>query len=69
MSEPNHAFWRKLILPEEERDLLWDGKGYRWFRSPNVVPIEQWRRERTRPENGGTMPPNPAKRAPRCGEK
>jgi hypothetical protein len=44
-----HAFWRKLILPEEDRRHLtataWDGKGYRWFRSPNVIPIEQWRRE------------------------
>jgi hypothetical protein len=39
-----HAFWRKLILPQEDRDTLWEGKGYRWFRSPNVIPIEQWRR-------------------------
>ena len=39
-----HAFWRKLILPQEDRSTPWDGKGYRWFRSPNIVPIEQWRR-------------------------
>jgi hypothetical protein len=38
------AFWRKLILPQEDRSTPWEGKGYRWFRSPNVVPIEQWRR-------------------------
>ncbi len=42
-------FWRKFALPEEDRLLLdpgytWAGIGYRWFRSPNVVPIEQWRR-------------------------
>ncbi len=38
------AFWRKLVLPQEDRSTPWEGKGYRWFRSPNVVPIEQWRR-------------------------
>jgi hypothetical protein len=40
------AFWRKLILPQEERDRPWEGKGYRWFRSPNVIPLEQWRKRR-----------------------
>jgi hypothetical protein len=43
------AFWRKLILPEEDRRLLpgykWAG-GYRWFRSPNVIPIERAREAR-----------------------
>jgi hypothetical protein len=44
------AFWQRLILPEEDRRRLfpetaWSG-GYRWFRSPNVVPIEQWRRRK-----------------------
>src|SRR5215469_3028335 len=32
------AFWRKLVLPQEERMRLgipWHG-GYRWFRSPNA---------------------------------
>jgi hypothetical protein len=41
------AFLRKLILPQEDcmrLGILWYG-GYRWFRSPNVVPIEQWRRK------------------------
>ena len=44
------AFWRKLILPQEDRRTPWEGKGYRWFRSPNVIPIEQWHRRR----NGDT---------------
>jgi hypothetical protein len=34
---------------EEDRHLYtsepWRG-GFRWFRSPNVVPIERWRRTR-----------------------
>jgi hypothetical protein len=42
---PSHrdedAFWRKLILPQEDRETPWDGKGYRWFRSPIIVSIEQ----------------------------
>jgi hypothetical protein len=39
------AFWRRLILPEEDKDRPWDGIGYRWFRSKNVVPLEQYRRD------------------------
>jgi hypothetical protein len=42
-------FLRKLTFPEEDRHLFttapWQG-GFRWFKSPNVVPIEQWRRKR-----------------------
>jgi hypothetical protein len=42
-------FWQKLILPEDDpRRRLgapWRG-GYRWFRSPNVVPIERYRNKR-----------------------
>ena len=38
------AFWQKLTLPEEEEDCLWDGIGYRWFRSPNVLAFEHYRR-------------------------
>jgi hypothetical protein len=41
-----HAFWRRLTLPQEDKDTPWDGVGYRWFRSPNIVPIEQWRRRK-----------------------
>src|SRR5262245_32491370 len=43
------AFWRKLILPQEDRQTPLEGKGYRWFRSPNVIPIEQWRRQDEKP--------------------
>jgi hypothetical protein len=53
ISDEEHAFWRALTLPQEERYHPWDGIGYRWFRSPNVVPIEQWRRAEaaTKPVN------------------
>ena len=38
---------RSLIRPEEDRrrlhpDRPWQG-GFRWFRSENVIPLEQWR--------------------------
>jgi hypothetical protein len=45
----DEAFLRRLVLPEEDRRRLypatrpWTG-GYRWFRSENVIPIEQARR-------------------------
>jgi hypothetical protein len=45
------AFWRKLVLPEEERlanGTVWRG-GYRWFRSPNIIPIERYRNKRKKP--------------------
>jgi hypothetical protein len=42
---------RRYILSEEDRAALtsekWNG-GYRWFRSPNVIPLEQWRRSRAK---------------------
>jgi hypothetical protein len=46
-TDTDEAFLRQLVLPEEDRLRLyptvqWTG-GFRWFRSPNVVPIEQWR--------------------------
>jgi hypothetical protein len=47
-AEDEDAFWRKLVLPQEERMRLgipWQG-GYRWFASPNIVPLEQWRRKK-----------------------
>lgn len=47
--EEDEAFLRRLIRPEEDRRRYtiapWSG-GYRWFRSPNVVPIEQHRSRR-----------------------
>jgi hypothetical protein len=36
-------FLRSLVLPEEDRrqyGIPWAG-GYRWFRSPNVIPLER----------------------------
>ena len=40
-------FLRSLTWAEEDRHRYtsapWSG-GYRWFRSPNVVPLEQYRR-------------------------
>lgn len=46
-SELDEAFYRHLILPEEQRQLLtvakWDGS-FRWFQSPNVIPFEKYRR-------------------------
>jgi hypothetical protein len=48
--DEQHAFAREIILPEEDRRLLfptipWTG-GYRWFRSPNIVCLEKYRRLR-----------------------
>jgi hypothetical protein len=43
------AFLRSITPPEEERrrytSAPWSG-GFRWFRSANVIPIEQRRRRR-----------------------
>jgi hypothetical protein len=41
------AFMRKVTFCEEDRRQLqpgvpWSG-GHRWFRSPNVIPLEQYR--------------------------
>jgi len=47
-TEDEDAFWQKLVLPQEDRMRLgipWQG-GYRWFRSPNVVCLEQWRQKK-----------------------
>jgi hypothetical protein len=48
--EEDEAFLRHLVLPEEDRRRLyptipWTG-GWRWFRSSNVVCLEQWRRRK-----------------------
>jgi len=47
--EEDEAFLRKIVFCEEDRrrrypTLQWTG-GYRWFMSPNIIPIEQWRRK------------------------
>jgi hypothetical protein len=45
--EDEEAFLRTVVFPEEDRHLFttapWRGE-FRWFRSPNVVPLEQWRK-------------------------
>jgi hypothetical protein len=58
--DDDEEFMRSLIRPEEDRRRLhptipWEG-GFRWFRSPNVVPIERYRQARSwsraKPEQG-----------------
>jgi hypothetical protein len=34
------SFWRRMVLPQEERGRPWDGIGYRWFRGENVIPLD-----------------------------
>jgi hypothetical protein len=46
-SDDDDAFMRSLTRCEEDRRRLhpgvpWNGS-YRWFRSPNVIPLEQYR--------------------------
>ena len=63
--EEDEAFLRRLIRPEEDRrrtTVPWSG-GYRWFRSPNVIPIEQWRNRRDR---GTASPPKKKKPPPQA---
>jgi hypothetical protein len=58
MDQTEDNLLRRFIFPEEDRHLYttapWSG-GFRWFRSSNVIPIEQLRRER---ESGRLIPPN-----------
>jgi hypothetical protein len=52
-SPSEEAFYRNLIRPEE-RLLYASAKGsggYRWFRSPNIIPFEKYQRVRLT-ENG-----------------
>ncbi len=46
-NQQDETFLQRIVFPEEDRHLFtttpWRGE-YRWFRSPNVVPIEHWRR-------------------------
>jgi hypothetical protein len=47
-TDTDEAFLRRLVLPEEDRLRLhltvpWAG-GFRWFRAPNVIPIEHGKR-------------------------
>jgi hypothetical protein len=59
--EEDETFLRRLIPPEEDRHwttVPWSG-GYRWFKSPNVIPLEQWRAKRRH-----TTAPPPKKKPP-----
>jgi hypothetical protein len=46
-SEEEVEFFRAVVIPEEDRRLFtsvpWRGE-FRWFRSPNIIPMEKWRR-------------------------
>ena len=47
----DEAFLRQLVRPEEDRRRYSHAPyagGFRWFRSPNVVPIERWRAKHQR---------------------
>jgi hypothetical protein len=46
-TEADEAFWRRFGLAEDDprrNGRIWAGSGYRWFQSPNVIPIEHWQR-------------------------
>lgn len=47
LSAEDEAFFRSIVVPEEDRRLFtsapWRGE-FRWFRAPNVVPLEKYRR-------------------------
>ena len=42
--EADEAFYRQLIVCEEERTVAWFGD-YRWFAADNVLQLEQYRSE------------------------
>jgi hypothetical protein len=47
--DDDEAFMRSVTFPEEERPRWttapWRGE-FRWFKAPNVMPLERWRRAR-----------------------
>ena len=47
----DEAFLRQFVRPEEDRRRFSHAPyagGFRWFRSPNVIPLERWRDKRQR---------------------
>jgi hypothetical protein len=58
-------FWQALVPPEEDRaeytTAPWTG-GYRWFRSPNVICLERYRREPC----PARQPPSNSEMSPGC---
>jgi len=55
-------FWRRLVLPQEDKDLdhRWQGIGYRWFRSENVYCLEHYRARRIVKYSGNVVGGNAA---------
>ena len=55
MSEDDEAFMRSVVVPEEDLAKYrpsWPWRGeFRWFRSPNIVCLEHYRRQNS---NGPT---------------
>jgi hypothetical protein len=50
--EADELFWKALVPCEEDRPQFTTSRQrgvFRWFRSPNVVPFEKWRRPPTPP--------------------
>ena len=49
-SEDEEAFLRTITFPEEDRRSFttapWRGEP-RWFRSPNIIDLERWRKRKT----------------------
>jgi hypothetical protein len=46
MLDPDDELVRRLVVPEEDRRRLTSrpsGMACRWFRTPNIVPIEHYR--------------------------
>jgi hypothetical protein len=43
-STSEETFWRGLVFPVEEHEVSRLRGGYRWFRAPNVLCIEHYRR-------------------------
>ena len=62
------AFWQKLLLPEDDlrsQDCPRVPGGYRWFRAPNVIPIERWKRLEPDQRDGGNDAPVSHQHTPR----
>ena len=48
----DETFWQRMTLPVEEclkRGIEKPAGGYRWFRSPNIIPIEHYRAPEKKP--------------------
>jgi hypothetical protein len=54
LDEDDETFMRRITFAEEDRHRYtstpWR-RGFRWFRSENVVPMERWRRKKSGEED------------------